>query len=283
MVPGGVTPGGAGCSPAFPKFGVSTTGDINTELIKWLETNNPSKAGVIWIDGDYDSGTVEALNTNFTLDGLTLTNMAKYALTIQGGWTGTGKTVDQFNPSEFNASLNILDWLAPITINDILITGATVNPNPGDKPALLVETTKNIILNRVQVSDNSLAGALLDNGLGASSIAPVTVNDSVFNHNVRDGLVVYSIGAITIRNLTANFNGMDDGVLNLPDYGAFITNFGFGPDTNQPVTLNGTNEFKGNLGTGLFVSSYGVVTLNNITCRPATTILPMAIVVMDLV
>ncbi len=258
--PVGVTPGGAGCSPAFPKFGISTIGDIDTELIKWLETNNPSKAGVIWIDGDYDSGADEASNSNFTLDGLTLNNMAKYALTIQGGWTGSGKITDPFNPSEFNASLNILDWLAPITINDILITGATVNPHLGDQPALLVETTKSITLNRVQVIDNSLAGALLDNGLGNSIISPVIVNDSVFNGNDRDGLVVYSLGAITIRNLTANFNRTDGG---LPDYGAFLTNILV--DANQPVTLNGTNYFNGNLGTGLFVSSFGVVTLNNIT------------------
>ncbi len=259
--PAGVTPGGAGCTLSY---------DSMASLITELNTagglvTNPAKAGVIWIEGSYQSGNV--LNdpgvTSFTLDGLILTNMAKYALTIQGGWTGSGKTIDQFNPSEFNASLSILNWLAPITINDILVTGATVNPNPGTNGALQVETTKSIILNRVQSSENNnLWGAVLDNGIGNSSISPIIINDSTFNGNSGDGLHVFSIGAITVRNVTANFNGIDDANL---EYGAFLTNFGFGPDTNQPVTLNGTNEFKGNLGTGLFVSSYGIVTLNNIT------------------
>ena len=257
--PAGVTPGGAGCTLSYDSMDALIT-ELNTA--GGLVTN-PAKAGVIWIAGSYQSSNV--LNdpgiTNFTLDGGVLTNMAKYALTIQGGWTGFGKTIDQFNPSEFNASLNILDWLAPITLNDILITGATVNPHVGDKPALLVQTTKNITLNRVQVIDNSLAGAMLDNGLAATSIAPIIINDSIFNGNTRDGLHVFSIGAITVRNLTANFNGIDDANL---EYGAFLTNW-LTVDTNQPVTLNGTNEFKGNLGTGLFISSFGIVTLNNIT------------------
>lgn len=257
--PVGVKPGGAGCTTP----GQTSFRDMLTELSAMNSGTGPSKAGVIWIAGDYKSGTDDPgiINTNFTFDGLTLTSMAKYALTIQGGWTGSSTIVDQFNPSEFNASLNIVNWLAPVTLNDILITGASVNPHVGDQPALLVQTTKSIVLNRVQVVDNTLPGAVLDNGLAPIAVSPITITDSIFNKNQGDGLHVYSIGAITIRNLTANFNGVDDGFL---DYGVFLTNW-LSYNAHQPVTLNGTNQFKGNLGTGLFISSFGNVTLNNIT------------------
>jgi hypothetical protein len=187
--------------------------------------------------------------------------MKNFALTIQGGWTGTGFGVNQLNPSEFNASLSINNWLAPVTINDILVTGVSA---PLQDASLYIRSTKNITLNRVQVVDNTasgIRGAILstsDAPLGAP--AAVTVNNSVFNHNPGDGLVIYADGAVKIKNLTANFNGTVDGIV---DYGANIYNTYDNPD--QPVTLAGTNEFKGNLGTGLNISSSGAVTLNNIT------------------
>ncbi|MFN8412100.1 MAG: hypothetical protein U0Z26_06905 [Anaerolineales bacterium] len=264
--PAGVTPiaNVGGCSGSFPRFGPSTTGDINTELLKWLETNNPGKAGTIWIHGDYDSGTDETtlISPSITLDGSTLTNMAKYALTLQGGWTGSGKTVDQFNPSEFNASLTIQNWIGAVTLNDILITGATVNPNFGTSAtsALIVETKQAITLNRVQVTDSGpgLNGADLAN-YGAGTLAPITVNDSQFNHNAGDGLRVLSDGTITIRNLTVNYNGQN-GVL---DYGAFISNLN--ANAGKGITFTGSSQFRGNLGSGTYLASWGAITLNNIT------------------
>lgn len=261
--PVGVTPGSATCTTA----GQTSFAGLLAELSTYNSGAGPNKAGVIWIEGSYQSGS--ALNdpgiTSFTLDGLTLTEMAKYALTFQGGWTGTGKVVDQFNPSEFNASLSILDWTGAVTLNDLLITGATVNPNTGTSgtSALLVESKQAITLNRVQVSDNggTLNGADLNNQT-SPTLAPIAVNESIFNNNNGSGLLVYSIGAITIRNLTANDNGADDG--NNFEYGAFITNW-LAVDANKPVTLSGMNQFKGNLGSGLYITSFGAVSLNNIT------------------
>lgn len=261
--PAGVAPGGAGCTTP----GQTSFAGLLAELATYNSGAGPNKAGVIWIAAGYDSGNDDVGITDFALDGLTLTEMAKYALTIQGGWNGTmgSKVTDPFDPSEFNASLSILDWTGAITLNDLLITGATVNPNTGTSgtSALLVESKQAITLNRVQVSDNAgtLNGADLNNQT-SSTLAPIAVNESVFNNNNGSGLLVYSIGAITIRNLTANDNGADDG--NNFEYGAFVTNW-LAVDANKPVTLSGMNQFKGNLGSGLYITSFGAVSLNNIT------------------
>ena len=90
--------GTGGCSPSYTSF---------NDLLNWLTLNNPAKAGTIWIEKTYDSSTATGVvtdvgDTSFTLDGLTLTNMANFALTIKGGWNGIGtKTIDVNDPSVF--------------------------------------------------------------------------------------------------------------------------------------------------------------------------------------
>ncbi|MCC7119591.1 MAG: right-handed parallel beta-helix repeat-containing protein [Anaerolineales bacterium] len=260
--PVGVTPNSSSCTTA----GQTSFAGLLAELSTYNSGAGPNKAGVIWIEASYDSGTNDPGAPGFTLDGMVLTAMANYALTIQGGWTGVGKIVNQFDPSEFNTALSILDWKGAVTINDIVVSGVASNPNPGKDAALYVETVQSIALNRVQATGNSLSGAILDNGVGVTPTKqyPVTVNNSAFNQNSGSGLYVYSVGAITIRNLVANFNGTDDSAI---DYGAFITNWILfnGNPANKPLTIGGLNQFSGNIGTGLFVSSSNVVTLSNIT------------------
>jgi hypothetical protein len=192
-----------------------------------------------------------------------------YSLTLKGGWAGCTptcvSTIDTNDPSIISgSSLSIINWVGSVTINDVVITGATTNPN-GVDAALYIDTSKSITLNRVQVIDNTAVGfdgAHLDNrDAPPGAPAPITINDSVFNGQYGSGLIAQSEGAIKARNLTANYNGWNDSVL---EYGAYLDNW-WGADINQPITLSGTNEFKGNFGTGLMIDSYGAVTLNNIT------------------
>ncbi len=261
--PMGVAPKNSigGCSPTFTLIGTTVSGD----LLNWLKFHDPSKAGVIWIEAAYDSGSAEPGYHSFTFDGSAdLPNMANYSLAIKGGWSGIpGSTsINLTDPSEFNASLNIINWNAPITISDILLTDVTTNPY--STYALYVQTDKGgISLDHVQVIDNYsglMGGAHLDTTVAPlGQPAPVTVNDSVFNNNYYNGLFVQSDGAVNIHNLTADDNG--GGASNV--YGAYIDNYWSNP--NQPVTLTGTNEFKYNYGTGLLINSYGAVTLSNIT------------------
>jgi hypothetical protein len=72
------------------------------------------------------------------------------------------------------------------------------------------------------------------------------------------GLIVYSDGAITINNLTANDNVEGGAYLNNWDY-SFI-------NIARSITLSGTNMFMNTLyGSGLSVHSSGAIKVNNVT------------------
>jgi hypothetical protein len=258
--PLGVAPkdNAGGCSPASSGFGFPG-------LSTWMFLNDPNKAGVIWIEDSYQGSVNDVGMNSLTIDGTFLPNMANHSLALKGGWNGiSGSTITNvFDPSEFDASVKVIHWHAPITISDIVVTGVTVNSY--EAYALSVQTdTGGITLNRVQVINNFsglfAAGAHLDTTLAAlHHPAPVTVNDSVFSNNYGRGLFIQSDGAVNIRNLTADYNGSAAHT----GSGAYIDNWW--DNLDQPVTLTGTNEFKYNALNGLEIYSYGVVTLNNIT------------------
>lgn len=249
--PLGVTPGGAGCSPS---------GNTSFQtLINWLTTNDPGKAGVIWIEKNYDSSTAvgDGAVTNFTLDGATLVNMASFSLALKGGWNGAGTTINTTDPSVFDGdSLSIINWNGDVTLSDIMIVGAAGN-------GLTVETTKNISLTRVKSNNNSGAGAYLDNTVN-SGTGNVTVTSSEFNNSTGwYGLLVHSNGTITLSTVTANGNW---------NGGAWLTNCNWSSGacttpTIKPVIVNGTNVFNNNGSDGLDISSKGAITLSNITAN----------------
>jgi len=245
--PAGAVPP-AGCSPYFSSF---------LDLINWLESNNPAKAGTIWIEAAYDSTVNDFGATDFILNGLVLTNMANYALTINGGWlpngSNGGSALSTTNLSEFHVPLKILGWNAPVTINNVSINNIPLSN--GADYALEVGTSKGAItLNNVEVVNNnvSLAGASLTNNL-ALVPAGVTVNNSEFSSNTANGLEISSKGIVNIKNVSANDND---------DIGASITNT-FDVKA-QAVNLTGTNTFNYNGKDGLVVFSKGVITLNHI-------------------
>lgn len=308
--PVGVTPGNAACTPARTTFS-----DMLNDLSALNGGAGPNVAGVIWIHKDYNSATavsnIAAVDdvgvTSFTLDGLSLTNMANFALTINGGWTGTGTNVLIGDSSEFiGASLNILNWKGDVTLNDI-----TISSNSSGAQSLQVTTTGNITTTRVVVQGNSAGGAWLRNNIG-SSVGNVTVTDSQFNNNTNtnSGLAIGSFGMVTLKNVIANGNGSStagSGVeignysavtpktvtltnvttLNNRLYGIFVwskgaisasnltaNGNGIGSSANgaqlrndfgtAPVTLAGTNEFSNNSNTGLVIQTKDVVTVSNV-------------------
>ncbi|MBX3035483.1 MAG: hypothetical protein KF758_01105 [Anaerolineales bacterium] len=245
-----------GCSPSFTSM---------TGLIAWLQANDPNQAGTIWIEGIYDSSTAvgDGLATSFTFNGSAgnLDNMAKFALTIKGGWNGmTTGTVDTGNPSRFEGdSFSIINWKGNITISDLEIFNATVNPNCG--AALCVSTEGNITLIRVNASlnDGVLGGAILaNNAVGKSST--VTITNSNFDINNDTGLLVNSHGAVNIKDSTFFFNDVGSG--------ATINNYF--DVTPSPVTIiSSTANLNGNGAgdNGLTINSNGVVTLTNVTAN----------------
>jgi len=243
--PTGTTPGSSTCSGVKTSF---NGGDPLNNLIEWLKQNQPGKAGVIWIESGY-VGTQGLEGGAVILDGLDFVSMDNFALTINGGWTGSGTILDPNSPSTFEVPFLIINWNAPVTINNILITSAT-----GTTAALEVVTKGNIILNNVDVEDNTTdnGGAYINNTSGAGT---VLVNESNFNGNSQgSGLRIYSKGVITLKNVSAINNEL---------FGAYIDNSTAG--AANAVTLNGFNNFSYNGWEGLTVYSRGVVTLNNIT------------------
>lgn len=251
--------GGSGCSPSYTSF---------NDLLTWLTTNNPASAGTIWIEKTYNSSTATGTitdvgDTDFTLDGLSLTNMANFALTIQGGWNGIGtNTIDTNDPSEFRtALLRIVNWNANVTLSDVLVNGNNVAAsNTGaDNSALLVVTTGNIQLNRVTVKDSINAGAGATNGATldnrtSTTASSVIVDNGVFENNEGDGLRVFSTGVVTITSIMAD--GNDKGGVRIDNSYAV---------TDLAVTLSGVQEYNNNgNGAGLLVISDGLVTISNV-------------------
>jgi hypothetical protein len=263
---GVIPPSGAGCSGPKATFNGA---DPATSLLAWLYANPKSVAGVIWIQASYPTGgyTGDLLTEGgpIVLDGYDLwwfdnTNyMAFYDLTIKGSWTGTGTTIDPNTRTEFNVPISITNWVGNITINDIVITGATGGPT---EQALEVRTAKNITLTNVDVVGNTTgeSGAYLDNTDSPATIPPVgigniVINDSTFSGNTGSagGLLVFSNGMITIKNLSA-YDNTNDGI--------YLDNSA--APAAKTVTLTGSNNFSFNGGDGLLIFSRGAITLSNL-------------------
>jgi hypothetical protein len=102
-------------------------------------------------------------------------------------------------------------------------------------------------------------GANLNNEW-ADTPKTVIINNSTFEYNADDGLDVYSLGSITVKDITAIGNGYNGAYLYNrhwdDDLGAYL---GIGT-----VTLTGTNVFGQNGNTGLYVYSNGAILANNI-------------------
>jgi hypothetical protein len=262
--PTGVVPGGVTCS---------LSGSSLSDLFGWLYTNNWAKAGTIWIESGYDNTDLSNPDDNgipdFGLYGLSLTNTAKYALTVNGGWSGMGTTLNFLAPSTIDgASLSIYDWKNSVTLNNLVIENAPTSTNNPDGTGLTVTTTGSIVLNNINAINNQGEGAYLDNCYENSfsictGTGTVTLNYSSFEDNKIDGLDVYTSHAISAKNLTALDNTED---------GAYLDNCIFntigGPctiTTAQPVTITNVNNFSYNASAGLVVWSRGAITVSNVT------------------
>ena len=229
-------------------------------LLNYLQVNQPTQNGVIWIEKNYDSGVNDAGITSLFLDGAAnFQTMKNYSLTIQGGWNGDNLgTINHSDPSELNTTLSIVNWQNDVTLNDVLITGtngAGMNFGPGGvmSPSshgagLSVNTTGNVQLSNVRTAENNAMGVLIYNTSGSGT---VTILDGNFSNN--SGVYVYANGAINLSNITVDGNQGDS---------AFFLNDASGVQGN--VTLTGINQFTHNNGYGLTISSNGDINLANI-------------------
>lgn len=233
--PAGVTPGGVGCTSPYATFAALLADPM-------FAGGGPAVNGVIWVRDNYNG----ADNAAITFNGASLTTMRNFSLTIKGGWTGVGTTINMAMPSAFDVPLNITGWLGDVTLSDLTFTGVSGT-------SVTVNTTKNIVLTNIHSSTSASRGADLDNSAGTGN---VTVTSSSFNQSSGGtGLSISSKGTVTLTSVTANNNFGD---------GTNINNSGAATDKN--VTVTGS-EFSGNRNDGLDIQSWGLVTLNNISAN----------------
>lgn len=230
-----------GCTASYANL-FALINDIATGVIA-----EPTKAGVIWIQTGADSSAA-----NIVIDGLDpdLGSWSTFALTLQGGWIGTDLSTTIVGPSTFTKTISIINWNAPVTINDISIVNSA-------SYGLHVITTGNVTLKNVTAENNGNYGSRIENDSGTGN---VTITNSKFNNQTNTGgLYIATKGAIVITSITANNN---NGI------GAYIQNQN--ADTPKPVTLAGTNTFNNNNSSGLSIDSKGAITLNNIYANSNT-------------
>ena len=159
----------------------------------------------------------------------------------QSGTSGSGAVLDN------SASTN------PYAVELDYSTGNEFNGNYND--GLDINSASNINISQVTADGNKHGdGAHLDNTYGnnALSVDVIGGGSSQFDGNSADGLLISSHSDVTLSDVEANGNGSS---------GAILHNEG---TSGNGVTINGTNAFNGNSGSGLQVFSSGMDTLNNI-------------------
>jgi hypothetical protein len=242
-----------GCSPLFPTMAL---------LLSHLDTKDPAVAVTIWMGNAYNSA--EAGDGNIVLDGTTFVRMLKYPLTIKGGWNGPGKsTIDLNTPSTLDApsTLAVVNWKGKVTLKNIQVflraSSTAGGCTGGATAAVCVQTKGGIQLDRVSEENPTnltiYVGAILDNSASVSSPpGSVVVTNSSFLKNNGLGLYVLTKGAVSLKGVTANENGL---------HGAVIANTV--DATASPVIVT-NGQFNQNSSDGLAISSNGTVTLTNI-------------------
>ena len=135
----------------------------------------------------------------------------------------------------------------------VTISGyGTFDENPGG--GLYIGTYGPVTVAKLHANGNGGGGAVINNYQGlALKPQPVKISGTAeLNDNGDSGLLAYSLGAITVDNVSASYNG---------SYGAYLENTYTGAVGG--VTVNGTSGFNDNGLDGLLVYSYGTITLKD--------------------
>ena len=223
-----------------------------------------------YLDNSGGTGTVTVNYSTFNGnadDGLYVLSSHAISLknitTLDNGWDGAFLENDNALTAQ------------PVTItsvNNFNFNGAT---------GLVVLSRGAITAGNVTAMYNSgYNGAYLDNCdyddtsgwcLTPGSYAVTLKGSNNFSNNGYDGLEAWASGAITANNLTADHNGRNlafDSVNLLGyEYGAGVYLDNFGAPSAKPIAITGTNLLTRNGATGLWLNSYGTVTVNNPTAN----------------
>lgn len=157
-----------------------------------------------------------------------------------------------------------------VYLNNILVTGGQPISIKGFKQfngnfgsGLSIASTGAVTVSNIVANGNINYGVSINN-VTSSTKAGVTIGGvNYFDNNGIDGLSVLSVGAITASNLNASGNTV---------HGVSLENCNYDGGNNwcqatvsKPITVSGTNIFSNNNDNGLYILSFGAITLNNIT------------------
>jgi len=295
--PVGVTPGAASCSGPKPSFngpGGLIEWLINESPNKagviWIEAdyvgtlaleggpvvldNNLSISNfALTINGGWTSGknldpnTPSTFNVPFNITGwtgaVTINNIVVdsasgagvVALWVQTKGNIVINNVDvQNTTTDGGASFDNSLGTGSVTVNN-----STFNNNQGiNATGLTISSTNAVTLKNITAMGNKVRGAFINNNI-ALTPKPVTLSGTNnFSYNKKDGLFIYTKGAITLSNVTA--------VGNTEGIGTYLSN-DFSDTKPSAVTIKGTNNFSENGWDGLRVYTYGAITISNITAN----------------
>ncbi|HUI88329.1 MAG TPA: hypothetical protein VLX61_06345 [Anaerolineales bacterium] len=206
--------------------------------------------GISQFNGNYYYGLFIETKGSVTLASITANDTADdTGLNVNNSWGGTGspQSVKLSGTNLFNG--NYSDGMDISTYGTITLNSVTANDNG--------------------FGSSSGNGAVLDNTYFSTAVTPKDVilsGSSYFNDNVNNGLVITSLGNITISNLTAS----DDGAGGSYGVGARLENdmvSGTSVNSIGSVTLSGTNTFNGSWENGLEIGSYGTISLSSLTAN----------------
>jgi hypothetical protein len=221
------TPGTNGCTTAY-----ATLSDLVTN-----EGGNIAADGTIWIT----SGPVPEVST-VTVDGSTYTTWSNYALTLQGGWSGTSGDPNVGSNAVFSVPIEIINWNNNIFINNVSIENVVttgidwidVQTNSGD-----------ITISNTNISNNTnntnISGfTAFTAGIRLYAPEHVTINNSNFSNNV--GASSVASANLTINNSNFTNTQIAEAAINylpLRDCSGDTVSNVFISNSNFNNTLNG--------------------------------------------
>jgi hypothetical protein len=149
-------------------------------------------------------------------------------------------------------------------LENVTLTGTNVfDHNYGN--GLSIYSLGSIKVNNLSASDSvNGQGAALTNtyGLLTSTSSISLTGISNFNTNAYSGLTAFSYGAISVA--TTSLSAVKNGLAGFYGYGHYLDNSSSTAVLKPGVSLKGNNTLDGNYSGGLYINTYGAVSLNSI-------------------
>jgi hypothetical protein len=237
----------------------------NTTQLSGAELSNVSGTGNVVVNdstfndntGSANSGGLSILsNGTVTLKNVTANGNSLYGVNIANAGAVTPKAVTLNGTNHFSYNGEIGLYIA--TKGIITLNNVTAMSNLGDG---------------TNVDNCDYDSVNYDCNFGVANGVTIKGTNN-FSNNGWDGLRVWSGGAITVSNITANGNGTSvtrpsasasPNNFDATGKGAFL--FNYGAATPKNIILSGTNTFNNNASSGIYADSFGMITVNNITAN----------------